>query len=483
MVKKEREKRKPTLKQSMAPIVFMMIALVLGVGVLKLRAEPILILVAFLAGYIAWKLGYNWDEMQKGIVEKISMALPAIMILWTVGMLIGSWMFSGTIPMLIYYGVQIINPKYLFATAFIITMIFSTITGTSWGSVGTIGVAVMGIAQGLGVSLPATAGAVVAGSYFGDKLSPLSDTTILAPIAAGSELYEHIKHMLYTTIPATIVALTVYIITGLGTGSSASTPESVIVLQTQLSNMFNWSILLLLPVIIVIAGSILKFPTLPTMLASSLLSTIMGVVMQGFSLKNGFISLISGFNVSMTGYEGEIILDILTLLNRGGAQSMAGTTVLVFCAMGFAGIMSVTGMLDTVLEAILQRVKTASGLIISTIASCFTVAFVTGNSYLSILLPGQLFKDAYARRNLHAKNLSRTLEDSGTVLVPLIPWSAAGAYMSATLGVPTLEYLPWAVFNYMGIIFAIILAITGFGVEYIDKSTSKGKLKVFYSKE
>lgn len=483
MVKKERQKRKPTLKQSMAPIVFMMIALVLGVGVLKLRAEPILILVAFLAGYIAWKLGYNWDEMQKGIVEKISMALPAIMILWTVGMLIGSWMFSGTIPMLIYYGVQIINPKYLLATAFIITMIFSTITGTSWGSVGTIGVAVMGIAQGLGVSLPATAGAVVAGSYFGDKLSPLSDTTILAPIAAGSELYEHIKHMLYTTIPATIVALTVYIIAGLGTGSSASTPESVIVLQTQLNNMFNWSILLLLPVIIVIAGSILKFPTLPTMLASSLLSTIMGVVMQGFSLKNGFISLISGFNVSMTGYEGEIIPDILTLLNRGGAQSMAGTTVLVFCAMGFAGIMSVTGMLDTVLEAILQRVKTASGLIISTIASCFTVAFVTGNSYLSILLPGQLFKDAYARRNLHAKNLSRTLEDSGTVLVPLIPWSAAGAYMSATLGVPTLEYLPWAVFNYMGIIFAIILAITGFGVEYIDKSTSKGKLKVFYSKE
>ncbi|MCF6465416.1 Na+/H+ antiporter NhaC [Clostridium sp. Cult2] len=473
MSKKERVKQKPTLKQAMTPIVFMMVALVVGVGVLKLRAEPILILVAFLAGFIAWRLGYNWDEMQKGIVEKISMAMPAILILWTVGILIGSWMFSGTIPMFIYYGVQIINPKFLLATAFIITVIFSTITGTSWGSAGTIGVAIMGIAQGLGVSLPATAGAVVAGSYFGDKLSPLSDTTILAPIAAGSELYEHIKHMLYTTIPATIVSLIVYIVAGMGAAGSASTPESVTVLQAQLSNMFNWNILLLIPVIIVIAGSLLKLPTMPTMLGSSLISTFMGIVIQGFTLKNGFISLIKGFNVSMTGYEGEVASDILTLVNRGGAEAMAGTTILVFCAMGFAGIMSTSGMLDTVLEAILKRVKSTAGMVLSTIASCFTVAFVTGNSYLSILLPGQLFKDAYVMRNLHPKNLSRTLEDSGTVLVPLIPWSAAGAYMTATLGVPTIEYLPWAVFNYTGIVFAIILAFTGFGIEYTDASKNK----------
>lgn len=470
MENNEKMKKKPTFTQSIAPIIFMMIALIAGVGYMKMKAEPILILVAFLAGTIAISLGYTWSEMEKGIVEKISMSMPAILILWSVGALIGGWMFSGVIPMFIYYGVQIIDPKFLLVTAFLITAVFSTITGTSWGSAGTIGVAIMGIAAGLGVSLPATAGAVVAGSYFGDKLSPLSDTTNLAPLAAGSTLYEHIKHMLYTTIPATIVSLIVYFIAGMGSSGAGNTAEAVSVLQANLDAMFNWNIILLIPVILIIAGSFAKWPTIPTMLGSALISVFIGVFTQGFTLKNGFLSLINGFNITMTGYEGELTKDILTLLNRGGAVSMAGTTILVFCAMGFAGIMSITGMLDVVLEAITSRVKTTAGIIISTIASCFTVAFVTGNSYLSILLPGQLFSSVYKQYNLQAKNLSRTLEDSGTVLVPLIPWSAAGAYMTATLGVGTLEYLPWAVLCYMGIVFAIIFAITGIGIAYIDPS-------------
>ncbi len=473
MNKKERVKKKPTFTQAIMPIIFMMVTLVIGVGYMKLKAEPILILIAFLSGGIAINLGYTWDEMQKGIIEKISMAMPAILILWSVGALIGSWMFSGVIPMIIYYGVEIINPKFLLVTAFLITAVFSTITGTSWGSVGTIGVAIMGIAGGLGVSLPATAGAIVAGSYFGDKLSPLSDTTNLAPLAAGAALYDHIKHMLYTTVPATIVSLAVYFIAGLGSSGAGNTAEMISTLQNTLSSMFNWNIVLLIPVILILVGSFVKWPTIPTMLCSSLIAVLIGIFMQGFTLKNGFLSLISGFNVTMTGYEGEIINDIMTLLNRGGAVSMAGTTILVFCAMGFAGIMSITGMLDTVLEAITRRVKSTSGIIISTIASCFTVAFVTGNSYLSILLPGQLFNSVYEKYNLQAKNLSRTLEDSGTVLVPLVPWSAAGAYMTATLGVDTLAYLPWAVLCYMGIVFAIILAFTGIGIAYIDPSKRK----------
>lgn len=465
---KEKEKIRPSFKIAITPIIFMIVALVVGVGIMKLRTEPVLILVAFLTGFLAWRLGYTWKEMQKGIVEKISMSMPAILILWSVGVLIGSWMYSGAIPMIIYYGVEIVNPKFLLVTAFIITAIFSTVTGTSWGSAGTIGVAIMGIAQGLGVSLPATAGAVVAGAYFGDKLSPLSDTTNLAPIAAGSELYEHIKHMFYTTLPATAVALVVYFIAGMGASGSASTAESVNILQTQLSEMYNWNIFLLIPVVLILVGSLLKWPTIPTMLGSALLSVVIGLFSQGFALKDGFTAMIKGFDVTMTGYGGEVSSDILTLLNRGGAESMAGTTVLVFCAMGFAGIMSVSGMLDVVLEALMRKVKSISYIVLSTIASCFTVAFITGSSYLSILLPGQLFSDVYVKNKLHPKNLSRTLEDSGTVLVPLIPWSAAGAYMTATLGVPTIEYLPWAIFNYMGIVFAIILAFTGIGIAYTD---------------
>lgn len=468
-----KEKKKPTFIQALTPIVFMMVTLVIGVGVMKLKAEPILIVVAFVAGIIAMNLGYTWDEMQKGIVEKISMSMPAILILWSVGALIGAWMYSGIIPMIIYYGVEIINPKFLLVTAFLITAVFSTITGTSWGSAGTIGVAIMGIAAGLGVSLPATAGAVVAGSYFGDKMSPLSDTTNLAPLAAGSTLYEHIQHMLYTTVPASIIALIVYFIAGLGSSGAGSTAETVNALQGNLDLMFNWNIFLLLPVVLIIVGSLMKWPTIPTMLGSALAAVGIGMISQGFTLKNGFIALIGGFKVTMTGYEGELTADILTLLNRGGAVSMAGTTILVFCAMGFAGIMSVTGMLDVVLEAIMNKVKSTAGIIIATIGSCFTVAFVTGNSYLSILLPGQLFNSIYAKYNLHAKNLSRTLEDSGTVLVPLIPWSAAGAYMTATLGVDTMQYLPWAVMNYTGIIMAIILAVTGIGIAYIDPSKKK----------
>ena len=466
----EQTKKEPSFLLALTPILVMIVGLALGVGYMKLKVEPIILIAALVAGGIAWRLGYSWSELQEGVIEKISSSLPALMILWAVGLLIGSWVFSGTIPMIIYYGVDLISPQYLVLTAFVIAAIISTVTGTSWGSAGTVGVAIMGIAQGLDVNLAATAGAVVAGAYFGDKLSPLSDTTNLAPIAAGSELYEHIRHMFYTTIPATIVAIAAYLFFGSAAASSgANVSESVLALQGQLDKIFHWNIILLLPVLFVLAGSVLKWPTIPVMIIASLFSVALGVIIQGFSLKNGFISVMTGFNVTMSGINMEFSKDITKLLNRGGVSSVNSTTILVICAMGFAGITSKTGMLTKVLHTIMARVKSAAGVIISTIGSCLTVAFVTGSSYLSILIPGEMFKDFYKEKNLAAKNLSRTLEDSGTVIVPLIPWSAAGAYMTATLGVPTVEYLPWAILNYMGVVFAIILALTGIGIAKINK--------------
>ena len=463
-------KKEPSFLLALTPILVMIVGLALGVGYMKLKVEPIILIAALVAGGIAWRLGYSWSELQEGVIEKISSSLPALMILWAVGLLIGSWVFSGTIPMIIYYGVDLISPQYLVLTAFVIAAIISTVTGTSWGSAGTVGVAIMGIAQGLDVNLAATAGAVVAGAYFGDKLSPLSDTTNLAPIAAGSELYEHIRHMFYTTIPATIVAIAAYLFFGSEAASSgANVSESVLALQGQLDKIFHWNIILLLPVFLVLAGSVLKWPTIPVMIIASLFSVALGVIIQGFSLKNGFISVMTGFNVTMSGVDMEFSKDITKLLNRGGVSSVNSTTILVICAMGFAGIISKTGMLTKVLHTIMAKVKSAAGVIISTIGSCLTVAFVTGSSYLSILIPGEMFKDFYKEKNLASKNLSRTLEDSGTVIVPLIPWSAAGAYMTATLGVPTVEYLPWAILNYMGVVFAIILALTGIGIAKINK--------------
>lgn len=399
----ETQKQKPSFLIAVTPILVMLAGLAIGVGYIKLRVEPIILLSALVAGFLAYKLGYSYKEMQKGMIDKISDSMPALMILWSVGLIIGAWMFSGTIPMIIYYGVQIISPTYLVITAFLISAILSTVTGTSWGSAGTVGVAIMGISQGLGVDLAVTAGAVVAGAYFGDKISPLSDTTNLAPIAAGSELYEHIKHMFYTTVPAAIVALIVYSTFGSSATSGGDISASVLALQTELDKVFNFNILLLLPVLIVIAGSVLKWPTIPVMIVAAMLAIAFGVIFQDFSLKDGFTSVIKGFNLSMSGIDGSFSKDIMRLLNRGGVDSVNATTILVICAMGFAGIMSITGMLEVVLHTLMAGVKSVFGVIFSTICSCLTVAFVTGSSYLSILIPGEMFKDFYKEKTLQPK--------------------------------------------------------------------------------
>ena len=383
-------------------------------------------------------------------------------------------MASGTIPMMIYYGVQIVSPQWMLVTSFLITSIVSVVTGTSWGSVATMGVALMGIAGALDVSLPATAGAVIAGSYFGDKISPLSDTTNLAPIAAGSELYEHIGHMFYTTVPATILSLIVYGYVGMTSEvtKSASSP-SVTKLLAQLDQMYSWNFLILIPVVLVLAGSLLQWPTIPVMIASSALAGIEAIMIQGISLKNVLASTVGGFKVSMITAEGfkaaEASFEITKLLNRGGMNSIMSTTLLVCCAFCFAGIMSRAKCLDVVLEKILTVATSTGTLITSTVASCMVMGLTTGNSYLSILIPGEMFRDAYKARGLAAKNLSRTLEDAGTVFVPLVPWSAAGAYMTATTGVETLAYLPWAVLCYSGMIFAIIWGFTGFGIAKLEE--------------
>ncbi|MTI71985.1 MAG: Na+/H+ antiporter NhaC [Firmicutes bacterium] len=471
-------KRKPTFLEAILPIIVMLLLLGFGYGYMHLRAEPLLILAAGFAGIIGKRTGLTWKEMLDAIVDKLAKAMPATLILITVGLLIGTWMLSGTIPMLIFYGVQIINPKFILVTAFLVSALISTVTGTSWGSVGTVGVALIGIATGLGVSLPATAGAIVAGAYFGDKLSPLSDTTNLAPIAAGSELYEHIKHMLYTTVPPFIISLVIYTIVGFNSqAAKVTTPEKVNTMLNTLDIIFNWNIVLILPILIVLYGSITKKPTIPTMSISAFIAAIMGVTIQNFTLNNAFNSMVNGFNVSMVNIEGfdpsSVIWDVTRLVNRGGMSSMMGTVLIAFCAFGFAGIVSKTGCLEVVLEKLLKTIKSVGGLVLSTVISCLTMAVVTGSSYLSILIPGEMFKETYITKGLHPKNLSRTLEDSGTVFVPLVPWSMAGVYMASTLGVPVIEYAPWAILNYTGFIFAIIYGFTGFGITKKDKDTEK----------
>lgn len=464
----------PTILEALIPVVAMLLVLFIGKGVLGFSTEPLLIIVACVAAFIAWRVGCTWDDMLDEISQKIAKGMPAILILITVGAMVGTWMTSGTIPMMIYYGVQIVSPKWLLVTAFLITCLVSVATGTSWGSVATMGVALMGIASALGVNPAATAGAVIAGSYFGDKISPLSDTTNLAPLAAGSNLYEHIGHMFWTTVPAAIVSLVVYAVVGLNANTAAgATSEAVTNMMAQLDQMYDWNILILLPVILVLAGSLLKLPTIPVMILSTVVAGVEGIFMQGISLGNVLTSTVSGFNVTMITRPGfdaaNAAFEVTKLLNRGGMNGIMSTTLLVFCAFCFAGIMSRAGCLEVVLKAILSVAKTTGSLILATVISCITMALTTGNSYLSILIPGEMFRDAYKERGLHPKNLSRTLEDAGTVFVPLVPWSAAGAYMAATLGVETLDYLPWAILCYIGFIFAIIYGYTGIGIAKLPK--------------
>ena len=476
--KKVREKKKPTFFLAVLPILAMILLLGVGYAVMGLSPEVLMLVSAAVAAVIAVALGYTWDDIMNSIVGKLSKTMPAIFILIIVGFLIGSWMIGGTIPMMVYYGLKIISPRYIAVTSFLVTAVVSLCTGTSWGSAGTIGVALMGVAAGMGAPLPLVAGAVVSGAYFGDKMSPLSDTTNLAPIAAGAKLYDHIGHMFYTTVPATIVSLVVYAIVGMNADVSADiTSDTVTTLLSQLSSMYSWNLLLIIPVLIVLGGSLFQKPTIPVMLLSTFVAGIEGVFIQHVAMGDVLKATVNGFSVSMihrAGFDTETCSEAVTkLLNRGGMNGIMSTTLLVFCAFCFAGIMSRAGCLDVVLQKILSVAKSTGALITATVAACITMALTTGNSYLSILIPGEMFRDAYKERGLAAKNLSRTLEDAGTVVVPLIPWSAAAAYMASTLGVETLDYLPWAILCYTGWIFAIIWGFTGFGIAKLADEKKK----------
>lgn len=471
----EKQNRNPNLLQAFIPI-FTMIGL-LGVSNIwfNLRIEILLLIATFISGLLAIYLGYKWDEIIESINNKISQTMPALMILLMVGFLIGTWMIGGTIPFMVKLGLSIIHPKYIIVTAFIVSSIVSICTGTSWGSVSTVGVALMSIAIGMDARLDMVAGAIVSGAYFGDKMSPLSDTTNLASIVAGSKLYEHIGHMLYTTGPSFILAGMVYIFLGLSMDTSA-----VIVTENSLQSIalmdkiykLNW--LMILPVVIVIWGSISKKPTIPVMMISGIVAIINAIFIHGFSMNDAFDSAIIGCKPEMfanLGFQASQFSDELNLLlMRGGMISMLETLLVALCAFAFAGVISVSGSLEVVLKFLLRMVTSTGSLILTTAISCIITVAITSNGQISILLPGELFKDTYRKYGLKAKNLSRTLEDSATVIEPIIPWTVAGMFMASTLGVPTLDYLPWAIVCYTGVIFAVIWGYTGFGIAKLDEN-------------
>jgi Na+:H+ antiporter, NhaC family len=450
--------RHPSFIQSLLPLLALAALLGIGYGIFQYRIEVLLLTAATVAGIIGYRLGFSYKDMENGVMDSIRKGLPAMSILIIVGALIGSWLAAGTIPMLVYYGLQIISPQYFLVTACIVCSIVSVLTGTSYGTAGTVGIAFIGIAQGFDIPVGMAAGAIVAGSYFGDKISPFSDTTNLAPIAAGSNLFDHIRHTLWTTTPAWILGLIVYLIAGFRFDVTAVESERIVTIMSTITAHYRFNLLLLIPPAIVLYATIRKLPVIPGMLTSTFVAIILAISFQSESLGDTIAVTVFGYT-SATGVD---LVD--TLLSRGGMQQMMNVTLIALCAFAFAGIAQRTGMLDVLLERLLRVARTTGTLIAATVSSCILTAFMTGSSYLSILLPGELFSPAYKQRGLAAKNLSRTTEDSGTVMVPLVPWSIAGVFMAGTLGVPTLEYVPWAVMCYSGWIFALIYGFTGFKI-------------------
>jgi NhaC family Na+:H+ antiporter len=453
-----KSKRKPTLFEAMIPMIAIALLLGIGYGVYKLRIEILLLCASAVAGIVGLRLGYNWKEMETGIMDSIRKGMSAMSVVIIVGILVGTWIICGTIPMLIYYGLEIITPSYFLITACIVASIVSLVTGTSYGTAGTIGIAFIGIAQGLGIPLGQAAGAIVAGAYFGDKLSPFSDTTNLAPVAAKSNLFDHIRHLLWTTTPAWLLGLLVYLLIGLNYQPDMYNQENLNTILTTIESNFTFHWLLLLPPVIILYLTIKKKPPIPGMLVSSLAAIILALFFQDAAIKDSVYSSVFGYKAD-TGVE---IVD--NLLSRGGMIHMMQITLIAFCAFAFAGIAQITGMLDVILKSISKFTLTVGRLIASTVLACISTAIITGSSFLAILIPGELFAPLYKEKNIAAKNLSRTTEDAGTVIVPLVPWSIAGVYMAGTLGVDTLEYAPWAIMCYTGFIFSLIYGFTGFKI-------------------
>jgi Na+:H+ antiporter, NhaC family len=410
----------------------------------------------------------GWDDIQRSTSQKVGDVLPALLILLAIGMLISTWMISGTIPFLVYWGIRLVDPQYLVVTAFLATALMSSFTGTSWGSAGTIGVAMMGTAAALDVPLPMAAGAVISGAYFGDKMSPLSDMTILSALGGGADLYRHIRHMVYTAGPSFAVALGVYALLGRSGQEAVGLPESARLILADIEAVYHLGPVVLLPPLVVTLCIVRRVPALLAIALASLAATAVGVAVQGFRLDEALLAAVAGFQVPMIATLGAnpaaMSPDFVRLVSRGGLNAMAPTLVIVFTAFILAAGMHVSGALDLLIARLLAAARSTFALIAATMAAGLTMVGLTSHGGVTVLVVGGMFQPAYRERNLAPENLSRSMEDSVTLTEVLMPWTVTGVFMATTLGVPTIQYAPWAVFNYGGPVFSLLLAATGVGV-------------------
>ena len=457
--------RKIPMWQALAVFLFAIAALIYSMFFTDYQELHIpLICAAIVGGVVAALNGYKWSFLEAGILASINRSMQAMLILMCVGSLIGAWIAGGVVPAMIYYGLMILKPGIFLVAGCLICCIVSLATGSSWTTAGTIGVALVGVGMGLGMNPAMTAGAIVSGAYFGDKMSPLSDTTNLAPAIAGSNLFDHIRHMIWTVTPSLLIALILYGILGAGHSKMEVDMSNVAMIQQGMVDEFSINPALLIPPLAVIVIVALRLPALPGLVGGVILGCIAGGIWQGVALNEWFGILHYGYESTS---ELEEIYDLLT---RGGMDSMMWTINLIICAMVFGGIMDASGMLGSIAKALLVFAKGTGSLVTVTVISCIIMNIIAADQYLAIILPGRMYKEAFEDRRLKHKNLSRCLEDSGTMTSSLVPWNTCGATMSTFLGVkqfggPGGGFVKYAYLNLLNPLVSIFYGFTGISME------------------
>ncbi|QFT85984.1 Malate-2H(+)/Na(+)-lactate antiporter [Halomonas sp. THAF12] len=423
---------------------------------------PLIIGIAITA-LVGRYLGLRWQQLEAGMLHVVSIGLPAVGILMLVGMITGVWIASGTVPTLIYFGLELLSPQVFLAAAALLCAVVSVSLGTSWGTVGTVGLALMGIGAGFDIPAYWTAGAVVSGAFFGDKVSPLSDTTNLAPAVTGVNLFDHIRNLMPTTLPAMVIALVIYLLAGQGlVGEEAASLERIASITQGLSQHFEISVLSLLPVLVVIGLAVMRLPALPVLFVGVVLGGATAWLLQGEGVSALFGFAFSGYAID-TG-----VAEIDGLLNRGGLQSMTWVITLLLIALSFGGILERTGCMHAIIAAIMRRVKRFGGLQTSAIVSSMSTNLVAGDPYLAITLTGRMFGPVYRGKGVSMLNLSRATEEGGTLISPLIPWNAGGAVVITSLGLSVadgnmgdLMYIPLAFACWLSPLIGVLYAWLG----------------------
>ncbi len=473
--------RPPSLVDALIPLGFMIIMLTWSIVLFGIDAaagplQVALLMSAVVAALVAHKNGHSWERLAEEVVKGISLAMSAILILLMVGALIGVWNMSGTIATVVYYGIKYINPNWFYFAAALLTGVIGIVTGSSWTTAATLGVAFVGIARVIGVSEAITAGAIISGAYFGDKMTPLSETTILTPQIVGSNVYDHIRSMAKISIPAYLIALVLFFFIGRG-GEAAPAVDTSGALAA-LSSVYTISLWNLLPIAVLLLLGIRKYPAFLSILIGTLVGGLVAVLTQpelvitfanDLSLSDPF-AMLKGVWVAMgngfvleSGYA-----EIDTLFSGGGMDSMLTTVWLILGAMSFGAMMDYGGFNERLITPVINRVQSAGGTIAAVMLTSIGFNIVAGDQYIAIVLPARMFMMTFRQRGLHPETLATAVENSGTVTSPLIPWNSCGAYMTATLGVSTFVYFPYCFFNLLNPVLALIAGFTGFNVQRLE---------------